>query len=594
MEGRRLPGGQAGRRASHLGGVLLACTLEMQGGSRAAGLTPVNPRWSWGGVGLAQAFVSDHPPDSPHDPRRLGLHASPRTSLQDQQAAAALQRAVRGGKKAAGSVELILLPLLPLSSSSSTSSSTSSSAAGLTLEQQWAGLNWQIQELQKRIELLLLQPLKRPQQAFEQEKKLNDLIDLQKEQERVSLKRQSELTGTIQELERRQLQLKKQLREQNRTIRSKFKVLVTAWQSLGSFSLAQSPDEEEPEQPAGRLDGLPPPPAVFHTPQQKVFLRLIRHSVQEVHDLRQHALEQASLQEKIEQEQQDLSRLIQETKEQEGLVELNLKLAHDFAARVRQASGARKQKQGSSRAFLAPASAAGLQPPDRLAPPLPPSEDARPTEGAPPLQTHLHQWVYYQKTKQAESRLDQIMDHVLDHARSSRPAHFSAKRELAQVAQEEQAFNPLAGTSDGGLFPTLFADSKGKLPLPVRGGQVVSQFGRSFDPQSGLMVFKKGIEIQLPSSHPPSTASPHQSVQAIFKGKVAFAGQLPHYGKVVILDHGGHFFSLSGHLDQISRKLNEQVNVGDLIGLKTDEKTPLYFEIRMRNVAVNPLQWIFN
>jgi septal ring factor EnvC (AmiA/AmiB activator) len=60
------------------------------------------------------------------------------------------------------------------------------------------------------------------------------------------------------------------------------------------------------------------------------------------------------------------------------------------------------------------------------------------------------------------------------------------------------------------------------------------------------------------------------------------------------LDHGSHFYSLFAHLGAISKKTSDTVSSGEMIGITADINTPLYFEIRSRNVAVNPLQWVFN
>ena len=113
----------------------------------------------------------------------------------------------------------------------------------------------------------------------------------------------------------------------------------------------------------------------------------------------------------------------------------------------------------------------------------------------------------------------------------------------------------------------------------------MAPFGRAFDPKSGLYIFKKGIDISTPH---------REVVKAVFPGKIAHVGELPDYGLVVIVDHGNHFYSLCGHLGKATRKLNEPVEKGDAIGVTGDSATPLYFEIRARNVAVNPLQWLFN
>jgi septal ring factor EnvC (AmiA/AmiB activator) len=126
---------------------------------------------------------------------------------------------------------------------------------------------------------------------------------------------------------------------------------------------------------------------------------------------------------------------------------------------------------------------------------------------------------------------------------------------------------------------------KGHLQLPVAGGKILTSYGRAFDSKSGLYVFKKGVEIQ---------ADKKQTVRAIYGGKIAYSGELPDYGKVEIIDHGDHFYSLCAHLGDSIKKTGDSVAAGDAIGVTDDLGTPVYFEIRARNVAVNPLQWVSN
>jgi septal ring factor EnvC (AmiA/AmiB activator) len=115
---------------------------------------------------------------------------------------------------------------------------------------------------------------------------------------------------------------------------------------------------------------------------------------------------------------------------------------------------------------------------------------------------------------------------------------------------------------------------------------VVSEFGRVFDSKSKLYVFKKGIDI--------ASGRKKMPVRAVSAGKVAFAGELPDYGRVAIIDHGEHFYSLCAHLGTVTRKAGDAVAAGDFIGATDDSGAPVYFEIRSRNVAVNPLQWLSN
>jgi septal ring factor EnvC (AmiA/AmiB activator) len=172
----------------------------------------------------------------------------------------------------------------------------------------------------------------------------------------------------------------------------------------------------------------------------------------------------------------------------------------------------------------------------------------------------------YRKLKTAESQVERLI------------TDFNARKELEKsMEQEREAMRGLNMNS-------AFARLKGRLAMPVA-GKVVSSFGRAFDPKSNLHVFKKGIDID---------AGPGRRVTAVHEGKVAFAGELPNYGRVTIIDHGDHFYSLCAHLGELTRKVGEQVAAGDVIGVTDASGAPIYFEIRSRNVAVNPLQWISN
>lgn len=171
----------------------------------------------------------------------------------------------------------------------------------------------------------------------------------------------------------------------------------------------------------------------------------------------------------------------------------------------------------------------------------------------------------YRKLKSAEAQVETMI------------GRFNARMELERSAETERMVSKA-------MIQGQFYKLKGKLKLPILGGRITSTFGRVYDSQSGLYVFKKGIDL---------ATNKHQAVRAIAPGKIAFSGFMPHYGQVVIVDHGDHFYSLCAHLGKVSKNTNESVREGDTVGTTGDSGTPLYFEIRARNVAVNPAQWMF-
>lgn len=180
--------------------------------------------------------------------------------------------------------------------------------------------------------------------------------------------------------------------------------------------------------------------------------------------------------------------------------------------------------------------------------------------------SRLSQLESYRKLKSAESNVQKML------------TEFNARRELQRQVEAERARSRVARA----IQESLFARKQGSLPLPVQ-GKLVGRFGKSLDPQSKLMVFKKGIEIQAEAGTP---------VTAVASGKIAFAGELPNYGRVLILDHGDHYYTLSAQLRDLSKKTGDAVETGDVLGHAKGDAAPVYFEVRSRNIAVNPLQWV--
>ncbi len=133
---------------------------------------------------------------------------------------------------------------------------------------------------------------------------------------------------------------------------------------------------------------------------------------------------------------------------------------------------------------------------------------------------------------------------------------------------------------------TRFASLRGRLPAPVR-APIASGYGLVVDQQFQTETFRKGVEF---------AARAGDVVEAVAEGEVRFTGWFRGYGKMVILDHGDGFFSVSGHLDSIDVETGERVGAGDRIGRvgETGSLTgpKLYFEIRQGSDALDPGDWL--
>jgi murein DD-endopeptidase MepM/ murein hydrolase activator NlpD len=152
----------------------------------------------------------------------------------------------------------------------------------------------------------------------------------------------------------------------------------------------------------------------------------------------------------------------------------------------------------------------------------------------------------------------------------------------------DRAFQVSTGGSDyvpvaGGLAvdpvsPGGFQGSHGRLLFPVIGRADVRPARREGTDGPGLEV------------HAPLGAT----VRAVFAGRVAFADRYGAYGRIVIIDHGEHYYSVSGNLASADVKLGDPVSAGERIGTVGDEgQGPmLYLEIRHGAETVPPGPWL--
>jgi len=121
-----------------------------------------------------------------------------------------------------------------------------------------------------------------------------------------------------------------------------------------------------------------------------------------------------------------------------------------------------------------------------------------------------------------------------------------------------------------------FADMRGQLALPVQGSMRIGESSREGAP---------GLEFY---------GRPGGPVRAAADGKVAFARDYGAYGLMVILDHGGSFYTVYGGLG------GTDVQVGDWVGMSTrvgtlDGSSPdavLFFEIRRGTRPLDARSWL--
>jgi len=131
-----------------------------------------------------------------------------------------------------------------------------------------------------------------------------------------------------------------------------------------------------------------------------------------------------------------------------------------------------------------------------------------------------------------------------------------------------------------------FASQKGRMRMPVK-GTVIETFGKHKHPEFNSFTYSKGLVIAAP---------PGTEIRCIYEGTVIFADYFKGYGNMVIVDHGGGYFSLYAYASRITRKVGAEIAKGDPVAVVGDvdsaKGAALYFEIRHQGKPVDPSGWV--
>ncbi len=189
---------------------------------------------------------------------------------------------------------------------------------------------------------------------------------------------------------------------------------------------------------------------------------------------------------------------------------------------------------------------------------------------------------------QAGLRLqEEKLNSFLDGLQQDETAQKQAQAELAEEAlQLERLLSGLLGKPRGEAFEAsqVFANLRGELSQPVEGSLAVG-FGEHLHPRFHTKTMQSGLLI---------TAAVGTPVGAVAEGKVAFADYYQSYGPMVILDHGGGWFTLYMHLQGIIVSKGQILKAGEAVGAVGDTVVGprLGFEIRHQAQAQDPQKWL--
>jgi septal ring factor EnvC (AmiA/AmiB activator) len=122
--------------------------------------------------------------------------------------------------------------------------------------------------------------------------------------------------------------------------------------------------------------------------------------------------------------------------------------------------------------------------------------------------------------------------------------------------------------------------AKGRLPWPVKGKQTTD-----FDPAASPP--RNGVQLACARG---------AAVRAVYLGRVAFAGDVPGLGAVVVVGHGDGLCSVYGGLARVAVAPGQEVALGEELGT-VGEHAPvtgagMSFELRFGGKPINPDRWL--
>jgi murein hydrolase activator len=198
--------------------------------------------------------------------------------------------------------------------------------------------------------------------------------------------------------------------------------------------------------------------------------------------------------------------------------------------------------------------------------------------------------------KRDEARLTQLIERLALMIKRKEEARRAALRAEALKRQAEARRQKPAETGakppvvarnevlpDDALDGLAFAKLRGRLRLPVR-GELTNRFG---SPRSDSGISWSGLFIRAPEG---------QEVKAVAAGRLVFADWLRGFGNLAVIDHGNGYMSVYGNNEALLKQVGEMVQGGETVASVGNSggnpESGLYFELRHRGKAFDPMRWV--
>ncbi|MBZ0201913.1 MAG: peptidoglycan DD-metalloendopeptidase family protein [Ignavibacteria bacterium] len=132
---------------------------------------------------------------------------------------------------------------------------------------------------------------------------------------------------------------------------------------------------------------------------------------------------------------------------------------------------------------------------------------------------------------------------------------------------------------------TELSTVKGSINMPIDLGLITTGFGSIADNKTGNISINNGLDFSI---------SYGSKVYAIAGGVVNLVGELPFYGKVVIIKHDSGYRSVYAILSDVNVSVGDAVKLNQVIGKtgETLEGQTFHFELWKDAVPLNPREWL--
>ncbi len=130
-----------------------------------------------------------------------------------------------------------------------------------------------------------------------------------------------------------------------------------------------------------------------------------------------------------------------------------------------------------------------------------------------------------------------------------------------------------------------FDSLKGVLIFPVNSTNIVNDFGKSIDRNTGTIINNEGIDVSI---------SENSEVRCVADGIVENILDIPLYRKIVIIKHSGGYRTVYCIVKDIRVNINEKVTAGKIIAVTSQnlDGQVFHFEIRKGTTPEDPKYWV--